>query len=369
MEPAASSDDSAQQRLDELRQSRDTKAGGSEEEAKKAGSAKGRLGSGKAARDYTLLHILKKQRATHQPPKVDKPEFPPTPPPPGAQEVADSSAAGQGMDEDHGDPEFLQVNVTHRDTCFSPDTVRGQEPNNPNPNLPASFDPSIPPPNINKSTSIQDSQASSSDPRVIVESVVGKAATPPEPLVEADLVNFRVRMEFCVDKKNDELPPEAPPIINMIPWIERGKIILVPADKTSGQFFIDIINEGELKIRGRTLRAGWNLDLPEMALITLRYETYSDRHPQVLVECPKKGLARMNGWAIDPNGPKEISYYDSNADEANKAVKFTKVVASRRICQLIQQQQGHVWISGGQATARWRNKPLTPDNEVHYDFQ
>ena len=122
-------------------------------------------------------------------------------------------------------------------------------------------------------------------------------------------------------------------------------------------------------IKGKSLRAAMNTDLPEMALITLRYETISDRHPQVLVECPKKGLARMNCWQMDLSGPKEISFFSSTDDEKQKTVKFTKISASRRICQLIQQQQGRVWISGGQATARWKGKDLTPENDVQYNIQ
>ena len=113
----------------------------------------------------------------------------------------------------------------------------------------------------------------------------------------------------------------------------------------------------------------WNLDLPLSALITLRWETMSDRSPQTLVECPRKGIARMNGWTLDPDGPKEISFYNCSQDEKNPHIWFTKVIVSRRITQLIQAQQGQLWISGGQATARWRNKELTPDNEVQFDFQ
>ena len=303
----------------------------------------------------------------------------------------DSSAAATQVDDsgigagpaDASDPDILQVSITKEDICFSPDQARRAAGSSKKSkatvsfDLPASFNPNVPPPKVPNAPAPppQASTSSAVNPdgtirrRVVIESVLGKSGTPPTPLADADLVTFRARMEYLVDMKNDTLPIKATPIRTMIPWVERGKIILVPADKASGQFYVDSVNEGELKVKGHSLRAGWNLDLPESALITLRWETMSDREPKALVECPKKGLARMNGWDVDPNGPKEISFFNASRDQNNANVWFTKVIASRRICQLIQAQQGHIWISGGQATARWRSKPLTPENDVQYDYQ
>ena len=349
----------------------------------KTGGVKDRLSPDRVvAQDYTLIDLLHKQKETHTPTPVEKPDFPPTPPnvttPDGsaAANVDDSGFDVDSADVSTTDPETLQVFVTKQDTCFSPEYSEGAAPGNAN--LPPRFDPSVPPPSIpnqnpNPNTSIPQTSTNpdgSIRRRVIIESVLGKSSATPQPLTTNDLPGFRARAEFLVDQKNDSLPRGQNPIRYMVPWVERGKIIVVPADRASGNFFVDSVNDHDLKIKGHSLRAGWNLDLPEAALISLRWESMSDqRSPQVLVECPKKGIARMNGWDIDPNGPKEISFYNSSRDKENANVWFTKVIASRRICQLIQGQQGRLWISGGQATARWRNKPLTPENEVQYDFQ
>ena len=349
----------------------------------KTGGVKDRLSPDRVvAQDYTLIDLLHKQKETHTPTPVEKPDFPPTPPnvttPDGsaAANVDDSGFDVDSADVSTTDPETLQVFVTKQDTCFSPEYSEGAAPGNAN--LPPRFDPSVPPPSIpnqnpNPNTSTPQTSTNpdgSIRRRVIIESVLGKSSATPQPLTTNDLPGFRARAEFLVDQKNDSLPRGQNPIRYMVPWVERGKIIVVPADRASGNFFVDSVNDHDLKIKGHSLRAGWNLDLPEAALISLRWESMSDqRSPQVLVECPKKGIARMNGWDIDPNGPKEISFYNSSRDKENANVWFTKVIASRRICQLIQGQQGRLWISGGQAPARWRNKPLTPENEVQYDFQ
>ena len=109
--------------------------------------------------------------------------------------------------------------------------------------------------------------------------------------------------------------------------------------------------------------------MPQVALITLRFESVSDRSPRLLIECPRKGIARMNGWKMNSDGPKEISFHTHQVDDKNSSVHFVKVVASKRICQLIQAQEGQLWISGGQATARWKGKELTHDNDVQYGVQ
>ena len=89
----------------------------------------------------------------------------------------------------------------------------------------------------------------------------------------------------------------------------------------------------------------------------------------MLIEDPKKGIARLNRWKLEG---KEISFFSSNVDPANAGVTFARVIVSKRVCQLIQKQGGALLISGGSATAYWPHNNgsiLDQDNRVVFEYQ
>ena len=140
---------------------------------------------------------------------------------------------------------------------------------------------------------------------------------------------------------------------------------MAPRDKESGQFIIDLVNLASLTIPNHTLKAGWNYDLPESTMISVRYESFTKKDPLIVIEDPKKGLAAMNEWTMDSRH-KEITYLNTSADPSNQAAVFARVIVSRRVCELIQKQRGQLWISGGTATANW---PASNGNILDGSFQ
>ena len=188
---------------------------------------------------------------------------------------------------------------------------------------------------------------------------------------EEDLKAFRLRLETHVFEYNQTLSRKEYgkkflPARTMIPWIERGKIIVMPADHNSGQLVVDLVNNKELKIPGHELMAGWNLDLPEVAMVSIYFELISERDPLAIIEDEWNGIARMNGWEVDKH---EISLFNSNPHKKKKKATFCRVIVSRRVVDLIKGQKGQIWISGGTATVEWNGKPLDANNEVHFNYQ
>ena len=102
-------------------------------------------------------------------------------------------------------------------------------------------------------------------------------------------------------------------------------------------------------------------------MISLRYSSVAaKRDHKLLIEDPKKGLARMNGWKLEG---REVVFCHDKPDPNNSTVHFVTIQVSERICGLIQQQQGKLWISGGTATAQWNNKDLNPSTKVIFSLQ
>ena len=151
----------------------------------------------------------------------------------------------------------------------------------------------------------------------------------------------------------------------MIPWVEKGKIIVFPEDAAAGGHLIEIINR-KIRLAGRKIQAGWNVDLPLVATISIRYESVTSRDPKMLIEDPKKGLARLNRWKLEG---REIAFRSVTQDPKNPHIAFAQVVVSKRICGLIQQQGGRLWIQGGQATAQWKDKDLVEGLDVQFHYQ
>ena len=106
-------------------------------------------------------------------------------------------------------------------------------------------------------------------------------------------------------------------------------------------------------------------------IISVRYESLTNRDPLTIIEDARKGLAAMNDWELDP-GKREIKYLNSSHDPSDQTVHFARVSVSKRICELIQAQKGQLWISGGTATAQWpssNGKLLDSSVKVAYNYQ
>ena len=89
----------------------------------------------------------------------------------------------------------------------------------------------------------------------------------------------------------------------------------------------------------------------------------------MLIEDPRKGIARLNRWQLEG---KEITFSSSNADPNHAGVIFARVIVSRKVVELIQKQKGHLLISGGNATAFWpsnNGRILDQDNQVTFEHQ
>ena len=127
-----------------------------------------------------------------------------------------------------------------------------------------------------------------------------------------------------------------------------------------------MVNNKELTLPGHTLRAGWNLDLPQVANVSIYYELMSDRDPLAIIEDEHNGIARQNGWEVEEH---EIKFLNSNPHTTNPRGTFTRAIVSKRVVELIQGQKGRIWISGGTATVQWNGKDLDANNEVKFDFQ
>ena len=223
--------------------------------------------------------------------------------------------------------------------------------------------------NVNSnSSSSQDGdtpEAGSSRRRIVVTSIPGdKGKGSPSDFTQNDLIQFKTRLDKHIEEFNDAIDDEDDPINMMIPWVEKGKIIVQPEDSIAGGHLIEIINR--IRITGHQISVGWNVDLPLVATISVRYESVTGRDPKMLIEDPKKGLARLNRWKLEG---REIAFRSVTQDPKNPHISFAMVMVSKRICGLIQQQGGRLWIQGGQATAQWKDKDLVEGLDVQFHHQ
>ena len=346
------------------------------EDVKKEGKGlKDRLGTDKALVDYTLWDLLNKQAVTHEPPKAPTP-LPPTPDGNQMSEEEHDSGNHTGgasnADADDAD-DSIQVYASQDDMMFSPGRKGGSSKAESPVKLP-DFDPTKPPPNFKKSHKSQKSQKSLSQActstdesglvrkRVIVENIESSSI-----LSKEDLETFRVRLEAHIFQLNRQMEKRLMPARNLPPWIERGKIVVVPADFTTGQFVIDLVNNRELVLAGRCLRSGWNLDLPEVAQISIKYELMGDHSPQTIVEDEFNGIIRQNCWSdVEAH---EVSYLNANPHKTKAKVKFVRAIVSRKVVQHIKAQMGRIWICGGTATVQWNDKDLVDGLDVQFNYQ
>ena len=202
----------------------------------------------------------------------------------------------------------------------------------------------------------------------MVESVDGPAGKKrATDLNENDLIQFKIRLDKHIEEWNDSLDVDNDEdlICIMAPVIEKGKIIIHPQGMTVGNHIIEMVN-AKVRMASHHIKAGRNIDLPLMATVSVRYELVTEKDPRVIIEDPKKGLARLNKWKLEG---REIAYRSVSPDPKNPHVFFASVRISKWICGLIQGQRGKVWIHGGQASVQWRNKDLTEDLEVQFSYQ
>ena len=332
--------------------------------------------------DYYLVDLLGEQKMTHKPTPTPQP-LPSTPTQPNSDEEeaagGDLVAATSG-EATPADDDFLEVNASKDDLMFSPDRSgnakktgkAGKKPPHSNSKgtsvVIPKFNPNVPPPSykpISQGSTSTNSQGEVRK-RVIVESIGSDGGDGPQQLSVDDLRTFRARLETHIHEYNKFVGTKHPPARVMPPWLERGKIIVTPADENTGQLVVDLVNKHEIKIPGHKLVSGWNLNLPEVAVISIRYDLVSKRPAIVLIEDEHNGIARQNGWAVGPN---EISYLNENPCDTHPTVTFVRAIVSRKVVDLIKATRGQIWISGGQATVMWNNKPLDASNNVKYNYQ
>ena len=360
----------AQDRITALRKSRQDKPPAQEGVKERLGNkdtqpprtgVQARIGKKK---DYFLVNLVQHQTNTHRPkPKAQPQEAtPPQPQTPGSSPDQAGGAQGTAIDSglvvDDWSEDHVQVHASNHDMTFSPEK-QGKH--------------STPNKEFTPNSSISSQAPENSDtsdpepPKVVIESLPMEGK-PGVLNSGTDLTTFQARIEAAVDHHNENLSEEegVMPIRILDPDWDRGRFHIVPADASAGDQVIDLINN-KIKLPGHKLRAAWNHDLPKTAVISLRYKSVAERrdHRQ-LIEDPKKGLARMNGWKVEG---KEITFIHAKADPNNANIQFVTVQVSERICKEIQKQQGKLWISGGTATAQWSNKDLTPEVKVNFSFQ
>ena len=313
---------------------------------------------GKVSPDYFLLDLCQKQEAALKGlqtrptgPNLDATPPQPVTPTEEGEDIGGAGAAGYTSNEEV----ITQASAADMDFDSASGVV---DSNNPNPNSP-------------NSSPKQDGASAESSPRrrIIVESIAGPGGKLlGADLQHQDLTQFRMRLEKHIEDYNGQLEDDSDEeAINiMAPWIERGKIILVPSSVEVGRQLIEIVND-RLKLTGHRIRANWNVALPLTATISIRYESFSGTDPRTLIEDAKKGIAKLNRWTKLTE--REIMFQSASSDPQKQHVKFATVIVSKRICGLIQKQRGRLWISGGQATAQWRGKDLTEDLDVQFTYQ
>ena len=95
---------------------------------------------------------------------------------------------------------------------------------------------------------------------------------------------------------------------------------------TVGNHIIKMVN-AKVRMASHHIKAGRNIDLPLMATVSVRYELVTEKDPRVIIEDPKKGLARLNKWKLEG---REIAYRSVSPDPKNPQVFFTSVTISKR---------------------------------------
>ena len=306
-------------------------------------SAKDRLAK---KRDFSLVKLVAQQAATLDQLQKSREKGAgsgagdATPTPPATPEPDDSGNVTAKPEDNEVDDDSLSLHPSQAD-MFSPE----RKPSNSNDSR-------------SQSTSSDDDDVR----KIVVESAEDKSGKGNH-LSIADLLVFRSRLEVLIDQHNEK---EAAPLRIVDPWFDKGRFYIVPSDPQTGEIVLDIIRN-KLRLKGHVLRADWNDALPGVVQIKLQIESISERNLAELIEHPKKGLARMNGWSLERQ--REISYCYSNVDKSNIKIHYVTAEVSKRIAQLIQAQGGLVWISGGQATVFHKNRMLDMDSELTFKHQ
>ena len=181
--------------------------------------------------------------------------------------------------------------------------------------------------------------------------------------IDGGILNtFKMRLSHLIDRHHEE-QLDKPPIRNMDPEGEKGRIVIVPAGDFSTRCLIKMINEG-VQVNDLKFRAACNQDLPEMTQISVKYE--SERDPKILFEHPTRGIARVNGWDVPG---RQIIFQGLTPHAKTPSIKFARLNVSKKVVDYIRSQQGLLWITGGQASAWWRGRDLTMEVEVDYELQ
>ena len=86
-----------------------------------------------------------------------------------------------------------------------------------------------------------------------------------------------------------------------------------------------------------------------------------------LISCPKRGVARLNGWG--PEARQGLRVLKSDRDNSTAGVRFIRVAATQEAVNHIKQQGGVVFCGTGQASVQWKKQPLKDGVEVSFTQQ
>ena len=173
---------------------------------------------------------------------------------------------------------------------------------------------------------------------------------------------FQARFAAAVDVQHDDLDQQ--PILIKEHWCYGGRITIEPANQHSQGLICDIV-ANKIVVQGHKFRPILSKDLPATATVVFRIEVAGA--VEDLIMCPKRGVARLNGWAAEAR--KGLRVLKSDRDAATTGVRFVRVAATAEAVNHIKKQGGVVYIGSGQASVQWKKQSLKEGVEVSFTQQ
>ena len=173
---------------------------------------------------------------------------------------------------------------------------------------------------------------------------------------------FQTRFAAAIGEQHDDL--EQQPILIKEHWYYGNRITIEPANQYSQGLICDIV-ANKIVVQGNKFRPILSKDLPATATIVFRIEVAGV--VKDLIMCPKRGVARLNGWG--PEARKGLRVLKSDRDTATTGVRFVRVAATAEAVNHIKQQGGVVYVGSGQASVQWKKQPLKVGVEVTFTQQ
>ena len=173
---------------------------------------------------------------------------------------------------------------------------------------------------------------------------------------------FRQRFAAAVSLQHDDLDQQ--PILIKESWCYGGRITIEPANQHSRDLIVGIVCN-DIIIQGQKFRCAFAKDLPKTATVVFRIEVAG--LVEDLISCPKRGVARLNGWA--PEAREGLRVLKSDRDNSTAGVRYIRVAATQEAVNHIKQQGGVVFCGTGQASVQWKKQSLKEGVEVAFTQQ